>query len=363
MFDFIPLQYYTTTFYTTMFIISLCLLVFTLGANIQDRSSRVTLNYIGFLSFFGLVLYMGLRPVSGVFFGDMITYSQTFNKIKSGIDIGSTKDVLFDNFMKFCAQIMDEKSFFTLVDFMYILPCLLFARKYSGSFWFFTFFLFIASFSFWSYGTNGIRNGLATSIFILSLVFYNKKILMYGLMALSYGIHSSLVIPIAAFITSGIIKNAKIYIYIWLAAIPLSLFAGGSLQIIFAGLFSDARATDYLTRGNYGNDAFSSTGFRWDFVAYSAAAVYAGWWYIIKREITDRFYIHMYGTYVIANAFWILIIKANFSNRFAYLSWFLMAAVIAYPVFRYKLWNNQYRAAGLILMAYYGFTYFMFLKT
>ena len=65
---------------------------------------------------------------------------------------------------------------------------------------------------------------------------------------------------------------------------------------------------------------------------------------------------------MIANAFWILIIRANFSNRFAYLSWFLMAPVIAYPMLRYKLFPNQYRIVGLVLAFYYLFTYFMFLR-
>jgi hypothetical protein len=108
---------------------------------------------------------------------------------------------------------------------------------------------------------------------------------------------------------------------------------------------------------------FSSTGFRWDFVLYSGFAVFAGYYYIIKRGFQDKFYTHIWGTYMIANAFWILVIRANFSNRFAYLSWFLMAIVIAYPLFRVKFWSNHYQIVGRIFFAYYLFTYFMYLKS
>ena len=39
--------------------------------------------------------------------------------------------------------------------------------------------------------------------------------------------------------------------------------------------------------------------------------------------------------YLTANAFWILVIRSSFSNRFAYLSWFLMAIIIFYPFFKH----------------------------
>jgi hypothetical protein len=66
---------------------------------------------------------------------------------------------------------------------------------------------------------------------------------------------------------------------------------------------------------------------------------------------------------MIANTFWILVIRANFSNRFAYLSWFLMAIVIAYPLLKVKFWDDHYKNVGRIFLAYYLFTYFMFLKS
>ena len=86
---------------------------------------------------------------------------------------------------------------------------------------------------FWPFGTNGIRNGLGTSLFIFALYFYERKFLMYAIMTLSFGMHNSLIIPIAAFVVSGIYKNPKVYLYIWLAAIPLSLIGGGFWESFF----------------------------------------------------------------------------------------------------------------------------------
>lgn len=307
---------------------------------------------------------MGNRPISSIFV-DMTNYSQLYNKLLSGQTVIVTRDYLFNYFMVFCSKIMSARWFFFLCGLIYTIPCYLFSKKYGGSYWFYVFFIFVGSYMFWPFGTNGIRNGLGTSIFIVALCFYERKIVMYALMALAFGMHNSIIIPIFAFLVSGIYKNPKIFLYIWLVAIPLSLIGGSFWENFFGtlGFGDDTRAEDYLTKGNVNKDIFAYTGFRWDFLFYSSFAVFAGWYFIFKKKITDQFYIHLWGTYMIANAFWILIIRANFSNRFAYLSWFLMAPIIAYPLLRYKLFPNQYRVTGVIIAIYYLFTYFMFLKT
>jgi hypothetical protein len=298
----------------------------------------------GFITFFFIISYMGTRPVSYEF-GDMGTYSQLYREVARGVQINVKSDYVFNYFLIYCTKVMDQRMFFFLCAVIYTLPCYVFSKKYGGTYWFFVFFIFVCSYMFWPFGTNGIRNGIGTSLFILALCYYNNKVIMYALMLLSVGVHSSLVIPIAAFAFAGLYKNPKVYLYIWLLAIPLSLIGGSSWESVFAslGFGGDSRALDYLTKGNVNNDPFAYTGFRWDFVFYSSFAVYAGWYFIFKKNIRDKFYIHLWGIYMIGNSFWILIIRANFSNRFAYLSWFLMAPIIAYPILKYKIWPNQYQ--------------------
>ena len=331
-----------------------------------ELKSDATRNFSKIMGWFLLLFvlfYLGTRPVSYTF-GDMGTYAKFYKQVQLGKAFTIKNDFIFNYFLVFCTKFISVRTFFFLCALIYILPCWLFTKKYGGSYGLFVFFIFVGSLMFWPFGTNGIRNGLGTSLFILALYFYNRKVLMYALMALSVGIHNSLIIPVVAFIIAGIYKNPKVYLYIWLAAIPLSLIGGSFWESLFARIDfgGDTRVVDYLTKGNLNNDTFAYTGFRWDFLFYSSFAAFSGWYYIFKKNVRDDFYIHIWGIYMIANAFWILIIRANFSNRFAYLSWFLMAPIIAYPLLRYKMFNNQYRVVGAVLAFYYLFTYFMFLK-
>lgn len=363
MFDFIPIELYTAVYFNILMIIMLITLFHSYQNDLFGAGTKVFSRIFGSIFLVFTVLYIGTRPIHQIF-DDMGTYAAFYNKIQAGQTLIVKKDYLFNYFMVFCSKIMDVKTWFLLCGILYILPCFLFSKKYCGSYWYYVFFIFVGSYMFWPFATNGIRNGLATAFFLLGLYFYDKKVVAYALMAISFGIHNSLIIPIAAFSVSGIYKNPKQYLYIWLAAIPLSLVGGSFWENFFLGLGfgDDTRPQDYLTESDKYKDAFAYSGFRWDFLFYSSFAVFAGWYFIFKKNITDKFYIHLWGTYMIANAFWILVIRANFSNRFAYLSWFLMAPVIAYPLLRYKMFPNQYRVVGVVIAIYYLFTYFMFLR-
>jgi hypothetical protein len=66
------------------------------------------------------------------------------------------------------------------------------------------------------------------------------------------------------------------------------------------------------------------------------------------------------NTYLLANSLWILLIEANFSNRFAYLSWFMMPWVLLYPFVPGKIVGRpRTRLIAGILCAQYLFTYVM----
>lgn len=363
MFDWIPLEYYTSIYYHVLLLIAMLVVLHSMVYDVRDRGSLMFFEILGGIILILTIFYMGLRPVSERYFVDMATYDTAYKALQNGGKVNIQKDYVFNYFMWLCAKVMSSQGFFLLVDVLYILPCYWFSKLYFKKYWFFSFFMFIGSFSFWAYGTNGIRNGLATSLFILGLCFFNKnKLLMYACLILSYFTHSSLVITIAALVVASFYRNPKLYLYIWLASIPLSLVAGGFWESLFSSLGFEDRTSGYLVNNEETLQQFSQTGFRWDFVLYSASGIFAGYYFIFKKNVSDKFYINLFGIYAIANAFWILVIRAAFSNRFAYLSWFLLAAIISYPMFRYKLWKDQYKVFGIIILAYYLFTYLMFLK-
>lgn len=55
-----------------------------------------------------------------------------------------------------------------------------------------------------------------------------------------------------------------------------------------------------------------------------------------------------------------MIMNISFSNRFAYLSWFLYPIVLAYPCFEMNIWNqSQGKIATNILLLNVFFTAFM----
>lgn len=368
MFDFIPVTIYSALFYHFMLFMVVVLSLLLYAKDLADPDIKSLSAKMGLSLVVLITLYMGSRLPSYQF-GDTGNYNKAYQYLQNGGELKIENDYIFNYFMLFCSKIMPVRLFLFLDALIYTLPMYLFSKKYLGSYWFYGFVMFAASYSFWPYGVNGIRNGMATSVFILGLVYYQKKWIMYALFALSFGIHNSLMIPIAGFTVAGLYRNPRIYFYIWLASIPLSLAGGGFWGTFFTSLgFGDERAGNYLDAGAISDLArsegttFSQTGFRWDFLLYSSAGVFAGWYFLVKNKVQDKFYIHLWGVYMIANAFWILVIRAAFSNRFAYLSWFLMAPVIIYPMLRYRFSPGQNRMLAAVLAGYYLFTYFMFLK-
>ena len=355
----IPLPFYTAIFYN--FILVLVVLavlhLFNNGYDIGNLKKKDMLS-ISLLLF--VTLYMGLRPISSRYFVDMKTYSNDFERYQSGGEIRVSTDMVWHLFMKFCSSIMTVKMFFLVCAFLYITPLYLATKKWLSQDSYLLFLMLIASFSFWAYGTNGIRNGIATSFFILGLSYSNKKYVSFSIIILSYFVHSSIIIPIAAFILNLFYKDSKYYLLGWLSAIPLSIALGGFWESLFMSLgFGDDR-TSYLTDNRFA-DQFSSVGFRWDFLAYSTIAVFAGYYFIIIKKFEDKVYIQLFNIYVTANAFWVLLIRASYSNRFAYLSWFLMALVIFYPFFKAAFFKDQPKVLARTIIGYFGFTYFMFL--
>ncbi len=353
----IPLPFYAPLFYNVVFA-----LVIVVALKLQLKGFTIQFNrqkeYASLFLLLVVLLYMGLRPISYVF-GDMGMYNHVFNHYLNGGNVLSGGDYLWQLFMKFSAGIMSAENFFLVCAVLYCVPLYVAVKKWLPSNQFLLLLMIIASFSFWSYGTNGIRNGIASSLFIWALAI-DKKSIRYAIFLLSFSVHGSIIIPIAAYVLTMFYKNPYHYLTGWLLAIPLSLVLGGFWESLFAGLGFGGERTNYLTDTTTA-EQFASTGFRWDFLVYSASAVYAGYYFIVKKNFKDPLYIQLFNIYVTANAFWIFIIRASFSNRFAYLSWFLMAFIIFYPFLKERFFTKQQKVLGYTMLGYVGFTYFMFL--
>lgn len=357
MFNIIPIQFYSLVYFIILLIVVFFTFLNSFQSNLTaSENLKNKKQSTAFLLIF-TILYMGLRPISGVFFGDMGTYATHFENYQQGLVYEIKGDLVFENFTQFCSKIMNVNSFFLLCAILYVLPLYTASIKWFKVYGFYAFLAIVCSFSFWSFGTNGIRNGIATSIFLYALS-RDKLVFKIVFIVLAIGFHKSLVIPTAALALTYFYKNPKLYFYGWLLCIPLSLVAGGFWESLFSGFMADERSS-YLTDGNINDDQFSSTGFRWDFVIYSAAAVYSAYFFIFKKKFSNATYNRLVAVYLTANGFWILVIRANFSNRFAYLSWFMMAIIIVFPFLTKIQVKNQHKILGMVLMAYFGFTFLM----
>ncbi len=312
-------------------------------------------NILGISTAVFLAFYVGFRPIDYIFV-DMPMYAHMFEMYadRSASAADATTDFGFYHFMEFCSRIMDAEMFFFTCFMIYLIPLAVVSVKWFKQYWFYGFLMLVTSFSFLAYGVNGIRNGMATSIFLLAVSFANRKMIMAALLVLSYSFHKSMSLPILALCVTYGYNDFRTYLKVWLLSIPLSFVAGTLFISLFTAFgFSDDRVGVYMSD----TQAIENTGFRLDFILYSGAAVFAAWYYIEKKKYDDAFYVRLVSAYLIVNTFWILIIRAGFSNRFAYLSWFMIAIVIIYPLLKVKLINEQNKTIGKILILYYLFTY------
>lgn len=342
-----------------------------------------------------LMIFMGLRPVSYVF-GDTINYALGY-KLEVGDALFSIdfEKEWFWAFVKFaCKQAgLTVHAWFLIIEIAYLGFVLWGLRILLGENSWMAMLFFLSAFSTFTFGVNGIRNGCACSMVICGFAIAagqntTKLVIAAGLFLFAFGIHRSISLPIAAFLAASyVIKSPKWAIYFWIASIGISLVAGGPVMNFFMSMGFDDRMSSYGSSMDQNANQFSQTGFRWDFLAYSAMPVWLTWYVTKKAEkeraeygdtieeaetnitgagrIADAHSLRVFNvlatTYILANAFWVMVIKAAFSNRFAYLSWFLYPVVLAYAVIRLHIWPDQDRKAGFILLLHAGFTIIMYM--
>ena len=309
------------------------------------------------------VFWIGNRPISGTYFGDTdnyaISYALMGNEGTVFIDLHVE---WFWYFLMLTSKKLgwDIHAFLTLVEAGYILSVLWAVKRFMPTNPMLGMLFVFTSLMFFSFGTNGLRNGLACHIILLAMSFFfnDKYIIGTFFCLLALGIHRSTMLPIVGmFAGRFLIKDFNWVIYLWFLSIILSLVLGGNLLNFFASWGFDERMKRYNTTEFA--DQFSQIGFRWDFLLYSAMPILMGWYVCIKKKIKDDWYKALCITYTICNAFWVMVISAAFSNRFAYLSWFMYPIIIAYPLVNLPVWKDQDRKTGLILLAYSGFNLFM----
>ena len=188
---------------------------------------------------------------------------------------------------------------------------------------------------FMNYGTNVIRAGAALSIVLIAVGLKCRMFYKIILLIIALSFQKSVIIPVVAYFGAKYLKPVWGALAVWVICLLLSV-ANLDMGPLFESFgFVDERVERYANTINSVGDGRYEKGFRWDFLIYSFAPIVIAYYFVIKKKISDKFYLQLLKTYILANAVWLLAIRMAYTDRLAYLSWFLIPLVTLYPVLRY----------------------------
>lgn len=304
-----------------------------------------------------LVLFIGFRPHSGRYFGDTYNYANWWGVQSWEGFQWDVSNIIFDNLYNYWGSIFpDATPLFVFMAALYFFFLFMACQKLFPSNTLITFLVCLAAFSTFSYGTNGIKAGVAASLFLVALAYRDHFLISVLFLFLSWGFHHSMQVPVAAYILTLIIKSHNWYFYGWLFCLVMAVGHVSFFQNLFAG-FTDESGSNYLSdTADYG----LKFGFRLDFVIYGAMPVLMGYYVKYKYLLNDKLYDIILNMYLTCNGIWMLCMYASFTNRIAYLSWFMYPILLIYPC--YVIQDEDHPLVQIrkkVVLLHLAFTLFM----
>lgn len=308
-----------------------------------------------------LALWLGLRPVS-IAFIDTVTYAAAFDMESNLWEEG---DWLFQAIMTwFKGQGFSVHFFFLFLELVYIGSAAFICTKLFKKQPMAAFVAIIASFSFYNYAINILRQGVACAVLLLVFgLIKDRKWLMAMLSAyLATGLHKSTWLVLVAITLAHWYRNTRVYFYAWAGCVMLSIIADELMGTIFQSLslLETGRNSEYLDNTYADMSMFSTIGFRYDFLLYSMVPIIVGA-YHIHKGYKESIYRLILNVYIITNSFWVLVNRSWLSNRIAYLSWFLYAIILVYPYLNPQGTQSRTKPLSLILIGNALFSYLMWI--
>lgn len=305
-----------------------------------------------------LALFLGTRPLSDIF-NDMPLYYGIYTGWSGTFTFDwTTTNLLFDNLEYFLASIrFDPILHYILFAFIYFGCILAACKKLFPNHITFSFLCYCMAFSTFDYCVNGYKAGSAAAFFLVAIAFLDKKKIAIPFALLSLGFHHSMQIPVIALLLSLIFKKDKWYFGGWFFCALMAILHVGYFQVLFTG-FADEKAVKYLTGDMNGYEYM--TGFRPDFLLYSAMPIVVGYIAKYKKHIQSKMYDILFHTYIVSNGVWLLCMYASFTNRIAYLSWLLYPIVLIYPITLEEWGVGRVTVCKKVFSYHMLFTLFMF---
>lgn len=361
----IPAKYYYTVY--LIFVTIITLFVY---SNYSKKNGNITypLNKRKkdgtFILALLMVLFIGFRPASYVFV-DMMNYITHYHALYEGVVFvfnRNAENFLFDNYLTWIgSKYLGTTFLFVSIAAIYFICTYIACKRMFPQDTLAAYLVFLAAFSTFSYGTNGIKAGAAAAIFLMALSYRKNLKICIPLIFVSWGFHHSMIMTVVAFALTLVYKNPKVYFAGWCFCLLIAIAHITFFQELFAEILSDSgdsSGANYLY--SVDNEWGGKGGFRIDFVIYSAMPILVGYWAVYKKKLQlSKIYTCLLNLYMTLNGTWMLCMYASFTNRIAYLSWFLYPVVLIYPYLNENWGATRYKSFSLVMLAHLGFTLFM----
>ena len=344
---------------------AMCSFTCALIMSLRNRSQMLRGNKFPVLGLILAVLccwYVGVRPINKE--GDSYLYSTVYNltlhhKLTVETAMGNETEGFWAFVELSCLQArLSASQWFQIISAFYFVGFSIAIWKWMRRNFTSAFIFMISSMSFWAYATNGLRSGMAASLGTCALAFLTNAKSRKDLLSIGIAIalffcssltHSSMWLFFAIAIMVWLKPTKKVTFYFWSVCLLLSPFISNLMLEQASTIFSDARL-DYYSESDM--SVFSRTGWRWDFILYSAIPVIWSWYIINVRKLSDKTYLIISNVYVLCNSTWLLVNSVPYSNRFAYIGWCIYPFVLCYPLFKMNISKYQ-GAIGASMMVFF----------
>mgnify|MGYP002854787024 CR=1 FL=1 len=315
------------------------------------------LNYTQLLVCIFFIVFIGTRPINGLVFNDMPAYYGAYMRYNNEVyrfDWNAC-NLIWDNLESYFVSIRLEPTYwYVLVSTIYF-GCMYWACiKIFRDKGYLAFLVCLAALITFSFGTNGLKNGTALSIFLLAIAYRDKWWLSFYFALISWGFHHAMQIPIASYFAFYFIKKKEIYLAIWVISFVLAAMHITYFQEMFAG-FTDERGQNYLKQ-KYEMDV---SGFRPDFIIYSAVPIFLVYFIQKKYQLESKMLDFLWCFYTLTNSVFLLCTYGSYINRIAALSWFVYPILIIYPCFLIEDREIGTKWLRYIVIGHIAFTLFM----
>ena len=309
----------------------------------RDLSPKVSFRLAAIFALFCLV-WLATCPVIWDSPSDRNSWATTFEWAREYAEsirpYLSMRDPVWQAFKYLCTRIMDYRGWFLITALLYVgsyflASCRLCRRNVAA--------MFIAvtgGFAFYSYGVNAVRAGVSLALIFLSYTYTEEKWKMFACMAAALCAHFSSGIPACAMLLSlpiitrkcdrqQTIKRLGLLFILWIAIMTVSGLFGREVTDCFNRIASGTDRLSYLANRP---DCGYRTGFRVDFILFSLFPIVVSAFYLLICKYRSFVYCRILSAYLLANTFWLPVIRVPFTDRFAYLSWFLMPFLLISPL-------------------------------